>query len=153
MDHEIYMEEALKEAEMAYSLEEVPIGAIIVYQGEIIGRGHNLRNTNKNPLAHAEIFAIDQAAKFLGDWRLEECDLYVTLEPCPMCAGAIVQARIPRVIYGTRNPKAGCGGSILNLLQEVRFNHQVKILEGILQEKCSQMLTDFFREFRRRNKE
>lgn len=128
---EKYMKEALKQAKKAYALGEVPIGCVIVHEGKIIGRGYNRRNTDKNTLAHAEITAINKASKVIGDWRLEECTLYVTLEPCQMCAGAIVQARIPEVVMGCMNPKAGCAGSILNILEMPQFNHQVKVTRGI----------------------
>ena len=127
---EKYMKEALKQAKKAYALGEVPIGCVIVHEGKIIGRGYNRRNTDKNTLAHAEITAINKASKVIGDWRLEECTLYVTLEPCQMCAGAIVQARIPEVVMGCMNPKAGCAGSILNILEMPQFNHQVKVTRG-----------------------
>jgi len=150
--HEKYMREALKQAKKAYDLGEVPIGCVIVYEGRIIGRGYNRRNTDKNTLAHAEITAINKASKKISDWRLENCTLYVTLEPCQMCAGAIVQARIPEVVMGCMNPKAGCAGSILNLLDMPEFNHQVKTVQGILEEACSQMLKKFFIELRERNK-
>ncbi len=149
--HEKYMKEALKQANKAYLLGEVPIGCVIVFEGKII-RGYNRRNTDKNTLAHAEITAINKASKKIGDWRLEGCTLYVTLEPCQMCAGAIVQARIPEVVMGSMNPKAGCGGSILNILEMPQFNHQVKVTRGILEEECSRMLTTFFKELRQRNK-
>ncbi len=149
---EKYMKEALKQAKKAYALGEVPIGCVIVHEGKIIGRGYNRRNTDKNTLAHAEITAINKASKIIGDWRLEECTLYVTLEPCQMCAGAIVQARIPQVVMGCMNPKAGCAGSILNILQMPEFNHQVDITRGILEEECSQILKEFFTELRIRNK-
>lgn len=152
MPDEKYMKEAIKQAKKAYSLGEVPIGCVIVYQGKIIARGYNRRNTDKNTLAHAEITAINKASKKLGDWRLEGCSLYVTLEPCQMCAGAIVQARVTEVIMGSMNPKAGCGGSILNLLEMPEFNHQVIVRRGILQEECSDLLTTFFKELRIRNK-
>ncbi len=148
-DDEYYMREALKEADEAIKSGEVPIGCVIVYNGQIIGRGHNLRNSRKNPLCHAEITAINEAAGFIGDWRLEDCTLYVTVEPCPMCAGAIVQARIPRVVFGTRNVKAGCAVSILNILNEPRFNHQVEITEGILREECAEPMSRFFKRFRK----
>lgn len=151
--HEKYMKEALKQARKAYALGEVPIGCVIVREGKIIGRGYNRRNTDKTTLAHAEIIAIGKASKKAGDWRLEDCTLYVTLEPCQMCAGAIVQARIPEVIMGSMNPKAGCAGSILNILQMPKFNHQVKVTQGVLEEECSTMLTSFFKELRIRNKE
>ena len=150
---EKYMKEALKQAKKAYALGEVPIGCVIVHEGKIIGRGYNRRNTDKNTLAHAEITAINKASKVIGDWRLEECTLYVTLEPCQMCAGAIVQARIPEVVMGCMNPKAGCAGSILNILEMPQFNHQVKVTQGILEADCSQMLKTFFEELRIRNKQ
>lgn len=149
---EKYMREALRQAKKAYALGEVPIGCVIVHEGKIIGRGYNRRNTDKNTLAHAEITAINKASKKIGDWRLEECTLYVTLEPCQMCAGAIVQARIPQVVMGCMNPKAGCGGSILNLLEMPQFNHQVSVTRGVLEEECSSLLKTFFTELRIRNK-
>ena len=149
---EKYMKEALKQAKKAYVLGEVPIGCVIVHEGKIIGRGYNRRNTDKNTLAHAEITAINKASKKIGDWRLEECTLYVTLEPCQMCAGAIVQARIPEVVMGCMNPKAGCAGSILNILEMPEFNHQVTVSRGILEQECSDMLKLFFTELRVRNK-
>ena len=150
---EKYMKEALKQAKKAYALGEVPIGCVIVYQDKIIGRGYNRRNTDKNTLAHAEITAINKASKKMGDWRLEDCTLYVTLEPCQMCAGAIVQARITEVVMGSMNPKAGCGGSILNILQMPEFNHQVQVKRGILAQECTDMLTTFFKELRVLNKQ
>lgn len=149
MEDIVFMKEALLEAQKAFDKGEVPIGAVIVQEGQVIARGHNLRNSNKNPLCHAEISAINQAAEIVGDWRLEDCQLYVTVEPCPMCAGAIVQARIPQVIFGARNQKAGCAGSILNILQEPRFNHQVETVEGVLQEECGQLMKRFFQRFRK----
>lgn len=149
---EKYMKEALKQARKAYALGEVPIGCVIVHQGKIIGRGYNRRNTDKNTLSHAEITAIRKASKAIGDWRLEECTLYVTLEPCQMCAGAIVQARIPETVIGCMNPKAGCAGSILNVLEMPEFNHQVAVTRGILEQECSEMLKTFFAELRIRNK-
>lgn len=149
---EKYMKEAIRQAKKAYALGEVPIGCVIVYEDKIIGRGYNRRNTDKSTLSHAEITAIRKASKAIGDWRLEDCTLYVTLEPCQMCSGAIVQARIPRVVMGCRNPKAGCAGSVLNILQEPAFNHQVEVLEGVLGDACSNMLTEFFKELRIRNK-
>lgn len=152
-EQEKYMKEALRQAKKAYALGEVPIGCVIVYEGRIIGRGYNRRNTDKNTLSHAEITAIHKASKKMGDWRLEGCTLYVTLEPCQMCAGAIVQARIDEVVMGSMNPKAGCGGSVLNILEMEEFNHQVKVTRGILKEECTQMLTQFFKELRIRNKE
>ena len=149
---EKYMREALKQAKKAWTLDEVPIGCVIVYEDRIIARGYNRRNTDKNTLAHAELAAIRKASKKLGDWRLEGCTMYVTLEPCQMCAGAIVQARIDEVVMASMNPKAGCGGSILNILEMPEFNHQVKVTRGILEEECSHMLTQFFKELRIRNK-
>ena len=149
---EKYMKEALKQAKKAYALGEVPIGCVIVYQGKIIGRGYNRRNTDKNTLSHAEITAIKKASKVIGDWRLEECTLYVTLEPCQMCAGAIVQARIPETVIGCMNPKAGCAGSILNILEMPEFNHQVAVTRGVMEQECSEMLKTFFAELRVRNK-
>ena len=151
-NHEHYMKLALQEAKKAYKLGEVPIGCVIVYEDKIIGRGYNRRNTDKNTLAHAEITAIKKASKFIGDWRLEDCTIYVTLEPCQMCSGAIVQARIPTVVIGCMNPKAGCAGSILNILNIPEFNHQVHTISGILEEECSQMLTTFFKELRIKKK-
>ncbi|MDF2961290.1 MAG: adenosine deaminase [Paenibacillus sp.] len=147
-EHIPYMNEALAEARKAEELLEVPIGAVVVWKDQIIGRGHNLRETTLDPLAHAELIAIKQASDYLQAWRLLDCRLYVTLEPCPMCAGAIVQSRIPQVIYGTTDPKAGCAGTLMNLLQEERFNHRVDVISGVLQEECSTMLTQFFRRLR-----
>ena len=149
---EKYMRAALKQAEKAYNLGETPIGCVIVHEDKIIARGYNRRNTDKNPLAHAEVAAIKKASKKLGDWRLEECTLYVTLEPCQMCAGAIVQSRMKKVVIGSMNPKAGCAGSVLNLLQMQQFNHQVEIEKGVLGEECSAMLSAFFRELRQKKK-
>lgn len=151
-EEEKYMKEAIRQARKAWKLQEVPIGCVIVKDGKIIARGYNRRNTDKNTLAHAELLAIRKASRAVGDWRLEDCTMYITLEPCQMCAGAIVQARIPRVVIGSRNPKAGCAGSILNLLQVPEFNHQVELKDGVLEEECSAMLTDFFRELRNRRK-
>ncbi len=149
---EKYMKQAIKQAKKAYALDEVPIGCVIVADDKIIARGYNRRNTDKNPLAHAELSAIRKASKKTGDWRLEECTMYVTLEPCQMCAGAIVQARISKVVIGAMNPKAGCAGSIINLLQMERFNHQVQTDIGVLGEECSLMLSEFFRELRKKRK-
>jgi len=151
-EEERYMKEAIRQARKAWKLREVPIGCVIVKDGKIIARGYNRRNTDKNTLAHAELLAIRKASRALGDWRLEACTMYITLEPCQMCAGAIVQARISRVVIGSRNPKAGCAGSVLNLLQVPQFNHQVELTEGILEEECSSMLTDFFKELRSQRK-
>ena len=144
------MKEAIRQAKKAWKIEEVPIGCVIVYQGKIIGRGYNRRTTDKNPLAHAEISAIKKASKVMGDWRLEGCTMYVTLEPCQMCAGALVQSRIDEVVIGSMNPKAGCAGSVMNLLQEPGFNHQVELEKGILEEECSTMLKEFFKALRKR---
>ena len=149
---EKYMKQAIKQANKAYALDEVPIGSVIVAGDKIIARGYNRRNTDKNPLAHAELSAIRKASKKTGDWRLEECTMYVTLEPCQMCAGAIVQARIPRVVIGAMNPKAGCAGSIINLLQMQQFNHQVQTDIGICGDECSTMLSNFFKELRKKRK-
>jgi len=147
-DDTCFMQEALLEARRGFDMDEVPIGCVIVYDGKIIGRGANERMTRKNVLRHAEITAINQACEVIGDWRLEECTLYVTLEPCPMCAGAIVQARIPEVVYGAKNPKAGCAGSVLDILNEPRFNHQVKVTSGVCEEECAGLMTEFFKRFR-----
>lgn len=149
---EKYMKEALRQARKAYKMGEAPIGCVIVCEGKIIARGYNRRNTDKSTLSHAEILAIKKAAKVVGDWRLEGCTMYVTLEPCQMCAGAIVQARVDRVVMGCRNAKAGCAGSVINLLQMDQFNHQVELTEGILQEECSTLMSGFFRELRERLK-
>ena len=151
-EQEKYMKAAIKQAKKAYALLEVPIGCVIVHEGKIIGRGYNRRNTDKNTLAHAEITAINRASKKLGDWRLEGCTMYVTLEPCQMCAGALVQSRIDEVVIGSMNPKAGCAGSVLNLLEVDGFNHKVKITRGVLEEECSAMLSDFFKELREKKK-
>jgi tRNA(adenine34) deaminase len=153
LEHERWMDEALQEAKKAEAIGEVPIGAVIVKDGEVIGRGYNLRETQHDPTAHAEMIAIRQAAERVGGWRLNDCDLYVTLEPCPMCAGAILQARIRRVIYGTEDPKAGCAGTLMNILTDGRFNHQTEVISGIRKEACGAILTEFFRALRRRNKE
>jgi len=149
---EKYMKQAIKLAKKAAELNEVPIGCVIEYEGKIIGRGYNRRITDKSTLAHAEITAIKKACKKMGDWRLEDCTMYVTLEPCQMCAGAIVQARVKKVVIGCMNPKAGCAGSVLNILQVDEFNHQVEIEQGVLEEECSGMLTDFFKSLRKRVK-
>ena len=145
---EKYMKAAIREAKKAYALEEVPIGCVIVQNDRIIARGYNRRNTEGNTLAHAELTAIKKASKKTGDWRLEECTMYVTLEPCQMCAGAIVQARIPNVVIGCMNPKAGCAGSIINLLDMKQFNHQVEVIRGVRQDECSEMMKSFFRDLR-----
>lgn len=150
---EKYMRAAIREAKKASSIGEVPIGCVIVYEDKIIARGYNRRTIDKNVLSHAEINAIRKACKKMGDWRLEGCTMYVTLEPCPMCAGAIVQARIPRVVIGCMNSKAGCAGSVLDMLHEERFNHQVESETGILEEECSQMMKSFFKELREMKKQ
>lgn len=152
-EDEKYMKEAIRQAKKAWKLWEVPIGCVIVHGGKIIARGYNRRNTDKNTLSHAELNAIRKASRYVGDWRLEECTMYVTLEPCQMCAGAIVQARIPKVVIGCMNPKAGCAGSILNLLDMKEFNHQVEVVRDVLHDECSSMLSDFFRELREKKKE
>ena len=149
---EIFMKMAIEEALKAEELGEVPIGAIIVYKDEVIARGYNLRETKQNALGHAEVIVIEEACKVIDSWRLEETTLYVTLEPCPMCAGAIIQSRIPRVVYGAKDPKAGCGGSIYNLLQEEQFNHRCDVETGVLEEECSRLLTNFFRALRLKKK-
>lgn len=148
---EKYMREAIKQARKAAKIDEVPIGCVIVYDDKIIARGYNRRNTDKSTLAHAEIIAIRKAAKVIGDWRLEDCTMYITLEPCPMCAGAIVQARIPRVVVGAMNPKAGCAGSVINLMQMDGFNHKAELTSGVLVDECRTMLQDFFKEMRKRH--
>ena len=150
---EKYMKMALKEAKKAYDLNEVPIGCIIVKDDKVIGKGYNKRNTDKNVLSHAELIAMKQACKKTGDWRLEGCTMYITLEPCQMCAGAMVQARLENAVIGSMNPKAGCAGSILNILQMEQFNHQVNVTTGVLEEECSQVLTDFFAELREQKKQ
>lgn len=151
-EEERYMKEAIRQAKKARALMEVPIGCVIVYEGKIIARGYNRRNTDKNTLSHAELNAIRKASKVLGDWRLEGCTMYVTLEPCQMCAGALVQSRIDEVVVACMNPKAGCAGSVINLLEMDGFNHKVKIRRGILEEECSSMLSDFFKELREKKK-
>lgn len=147
-NHEYWMREAIAEARKAEELGEVPIGAVIVHGDEIIGRGYNLRETTFDATAHAEMVAIRDASRHLNAWRLLDCRLYVTLEPCPMCAGAIVQSRVPQLIYGTLDPKAGCAGTLMNLLQESRFNHRTEVIQDVLQEECAALLTQFFRRLR-----
>lgn len=149
---ELFMKEAIKEAEKALEKREVPIGAVIVKDGEIIARGHNIRETSQRSITHAEILAIDEACEKLGSWRLEDTTLYVTLEPCPMCAGAIIQSRIKKVVYGAKDPKAGCAGTLMNLLNDNRFNHQTDVELGILEEECGVMLSTFFKQLRERKK-
>ncbi|RXZ80020.1 nucleoside deaminase [Paenibacillaceae bacterium] len=143
---------AIEEAKKAEAILEVPIGAVVMKDGIVIGKGHNLRETQLDPTAHAEMVAIREASKFLKAWRLVGCTLYVTLEPCPMCAGAIIQSRIERVVYGTTDPKAGCAGTLMNLLQEPRFNHETAFTAGVLQEECAELLTQFFRRLRNKPK-
>lgn len=147
-----YMYEAIKQAKKAEKVEDVPIGCVIVSEGKIIARGYNKRNKKKSTLCHAEIEAIGRATKKLGDWRLDNCTMYVTLEPCPMCAGAIVQARIRRVVIGAMNPKAGCAGSIINLLQMDGFNHKVEITTGIYEKECGELMKNFFVKLRNKKK-
>ena len=150
---EKYMKLALKEAKKARDINEVPIGCVIVRDDKVIGKGYNKRNTDKNVLSHAELIAINQACKKTGDWRLEDCTMYITLEPCQMCAGAMVQARLQRAVIGSMNPKAGCGGSVLNILQMAEFNHQVDVERGVLEEECSGILTEFFADLREQKKQ
>ena len=149
---EKFMREAIRQAKKAYALDEVPIGCVIVYEGKIIARGYNRRNTDKNTLSHAELIAIKKASRKLGDWRLEGCTMYITLEPCQMCAGAMVQARVTEAVIGSMNPKAGCAGSVLNILEMEGFNHQVNVRRGVMEEECSRMLSGFFRELREKKK-
>ena len=151
-EDEKFMKAAMREAKKAWKLDEVPIGCVIVYEGKIIARGYNRRNMDKNTLSHAELNAIRKASNKTGDWRLEDCTMYITLEPCQMCAGAIVQARIKRVVIGAMNAKAGCAGSVLNLLNVAEFNHQVEVIYGIRQEECSRMMSDFFRGLRQKKR-
>ncbi|KZE01997.1 tRNA adenosine(34) deaminase TadA [Bacillus mycoides] len=154
MERDIYfMQLAIEEAKKAEAIQEVPIGAVIVLDGEVISVAHNLRETEQRSIAHAELLAIDEACKKLGTWRLEDATLYVTLEPCPMCAGGIVLSRIKRVVYGASDPKGGCAGTLMNLLTDERFNHQCEVVPGVLEEKCGTLLTIFFRELRKKRKE
>ena len=146
--HEHFMQEALHEAKKAFAKQETPIGCVVVYEGRIIAAAHNRRNEKKNPLCHAEMDAIHQACAALGDWRLQGCTLYVTVEPCPMCAGAIIQARIPTVVYGAKNKKAGCAGSVLDILNEKGFNHQANVIDGVLETECAALMSDFFLKLR-----
>lgn len=150
---EKFMKEAIRQAKKAQAIGDVPIGCVIVSQDRIIARGYNKRNKEKTVLAHAELLAMRKACRHTGDWRLEDCTMYITLEPCQMCAGAIVQARIPRVVIGSMNAKAGCAGSILNILEMEQFNHQCQVTRGVLEEECSTMLSDFFAQLRKRQKE
>jgi len=144
-----FMAEALKEAHRAFDMGEVPIGCVITQSDKIIARAANERTTKGNAISHAEITAISAACEAVGDWRLEGCRLYVTIEPCPMCAGAIIQARIPVVVYGAKNPKAGCAGSILNILEEPRFNHQARVVSGVYEDECAGLMKEFFLRFRK----
>lgn len=153
MDHITYMKQAIEEAYKAKELGEVPIGAIIVKDGQVIARAHNLREKIQLSNAHAEMIAITRANEVVESWRLEECTLYVTLEPCPMCAGAIVQSRIPTVVYGAKDPKGGCCGTIYNLLEETKFNHQCEVISGVLEEECGQLLSQFFKKLREKKKQ
>ncbi len=150
--HEYYMRQALAEAQKAYEEGEVPVGCIIVYENSIIGRGYNQREKLQDPTAHAEMLAITSAASALGSWRLENTKMYVTLEPCPMCAGAIILARIPEVYFGAMDPKAGCCGTLMNLLIDTRFNHQPTVISGICANECGSLLTKFFQEIRQKSK-
>lgn len=150
---EKYIRLAIQEAKNALALDEVPIGAVIVYEDEVIATGYNTRETTQTTLSHAELIAIQQANEKIGSWRLEDCTLYVTLEPCPMCAGAIVQSRIKRVVYGAADFKAGCAGTLMNLLTETRFNHQVEVTAAVLEDECSALLTDFFKKIRQKKKQ
>ncbi|AKG03290.1 tRNA-specific adenosine deaminase [Salimicrobium jeotgali] len=148
-----YMKKAIEEAEKAEALGEVPIGAVLVHEGEVIARGHNLRETTQKTSSHAECITIDRANDVIGSWRLEECTLYVTLEPCPMCAGAILQSRIPVLVYGAYDRKAGCAGTLMNLLDDDRFNHRTAIRAGVMEEECGEMLSSFFRRIRKKRKD
>ncbi|WP_066322403.1 tRNA adenosine(34) deaminase TadA [Bacillus sp. FJAT-29814] len=150
---ERFMLEAIKEAKKAELLDEVPIGAVIVKDGQIIARAHNLRETKQMSTAHAELLAVEQACRETGFWRLEDTTLYVTLEPCPMCSGAIMLSRVKRVVYGASDPKGGCAGTLMNLLQDDRFNHQSEVTKGVLEQECGQLLSDFFRKIRDRKKQ
>lgn len=147
-EDERWMAEAIRQAQLAEQIGEVPIGAVVVRDGAVVGAGHNRRETTNDPTAHAEMVAIRQASETLGAWRLLGCTLYVTLEPCPMCAGAILQSRVERVVYGTSDPKAGCVGTLMDLLQDHRFNHVAEWRSGVLQEQCAALLSDFFRRLR-----
>ena len=148
MDDVKWMRQALAEARQAASLGEVPVGAVVVCADEIVGRGHNRREVDGDPMAHAEILAIRQAAEEVGNWRLTGCCLYVTLEPCPMCAGALVNSRVERLVFGTRDPKAGYCGSLGNLVADPRLNHRMEVTEGVLAEECSREIREFFSRLR-----
>ncbi|WP_404446739.1 tRNA adenosine(34) deaminase TadA [Sutcliffiella horikoshii] len=153
MQDEHFMMLAIEEAKKAEELREVPIGAVLVHDGKVIAKGYNLRETTQRSITHAEILVIDQACEALQTWRLEEAILYVTLEPCPMCAGAIIQSRIKKVVYGAKDPKAGCAGTLMNILQDPRFNHQTEVVHGIMEEECGELLSAFFRRLRQQKKE
>ena len=152
MEQEKYMKQALVQAQKAYDIEEIPVGAVIVKNGQVIARAYNKKETNNNPIAHAEILALEKATKKLNRWRLDDCDLYVTLEPCPMCAGAIIQARIKNLYIGTNDPKTGACGSVLDLLSDYKFNHKVHVENSILQPECEKILKDFFKQIRNKSK-
>ncbi|GIN42415.1 tRNA-specific adenosine deaminase [Heyndrickxia oleronia] len=149
---EYFMKLAISEAKKAEEKCEVPIGAVVVLNGEVIATAHNLRESTQNAITHAEILAIQKACKKIGSWRLEDAELYITLEPCPMCSGAIILSRIKKVIFGAHDPKAGCAGTLMNLLDDQRFNHQCEVVSGVLENECSVLLSDFFRNIRKRNK-
>ncbi|KPB03059.1 tRNA adenosine(34) deaminase TadA [Bacillus sp. CHD6a] len=153
MQDEHFMMLAIEEAKKAEALKEVPIGAVLVLDGKVIAKGYNLRETTQRSITHAEILVIDQACEALQTWRLEEATLYVTLEPCPMCAGAIIQSRVKKVVYGAKDPKAGCAGTLMNILQDERFNHQTEVVSGIMEEECGELLSSFFRKLRQQKKE
>lgn len=153
MQDEHFMKLAIAEAKKAEALKEVPIGAVLVHDGKVIAKGYNLRETTQRSITHAEILVIDKACEALQTWRLEEAILYVTLEPCPMCAGAIIQSRIKKVVYGAKDPKAGCAGTLMNILQDSRFNHQTEVASGIMEEECGELLSSFFRNLRQQKKE
>ncbi|MEK5440148.1 MULTISPECIES: tRNA adenosine(34) deaminase TadA [unclassified Fredinandcohnia] len=150
---EYYMKLAIEEAKKAADIDEVPIGAVLVINDEVIAKAHNLRETQQRSIAHAELLALDEACRRSGTWRLEDSTLYVTLEPCAMCSGAIVLSRVKRVVYGASDPKGGCAGTLMNLLQEQRFNHQTEVVSGICEEECSELLSSFFRQLRKRKKD
>ncbi|GAK11952.1 LOW QUALITY PROTEIN: tRNA-specific adenosine-34 deaminase [Geomicrobium sp. JCM 19039] len=149
---EYYMRLALEEAMKAARIDEVPIGAVLVYEGEVIAKAHNRREHDQHTFSHAECVVIREGNAHVGSWRLEECTLYVTLEPCPMCAGALLQAGVPRVVFGARDPKAGATGSLYNLLDDERFNHRSEVIGGVLENECGTMLSSFFKELRERKK-
>ncbi|MBP1084235.1 tRNA(adenine34) deaminase [Bacillus capparidis] len=152
LTNEYFMKEAIKEARKAGEKGEVPIGAVLVLNGEIIARAHNLRETEQRSMAHAEMLVIDEACQTLGTWRLEDTELYVTLEPCPMCAGAIVLSRVSKVVFGAHDPKGGCAGTLMNLLTDERFNHQAEVVGDVLADECGRLLSDFFKALRMKKK-